>query len=171
MQKISLVLEWLGRNAASLGFERKPSLSFVYFVFDCFSHHLFLVLSLPSLHRSLSQPPFHLPSLSHCQLSLSVMRFMFWEFDEELWAQMSLKGMSLLWVSCSVWWECCSNTDSCHVSYVCHWVQCVTVPVPSDPHPPQLDMFEDGHVVMHEPTWLRSSACPSKVFFLSFKIF
>lgn len=139
MQKTSsLVIEWLGRNAASLRFEHKPSLSFVYFVFDCFSHWIFsgsLPLSFPSSISFLAF--FHLSSLSHCQLSLSDVRFMFWEFDGELRTQMSLKGMSVLCVSCSVWWECCTNTDSCHVSYVWHCVQCVTVPVPlpSDPHP------------------------------------
>lgn len=49
-------------------------------------------------HLSLSQSLLVYLSLTHCQHSLSDMRFMFWEFDGELCAQMPLKGMSVLCV-------------------------------------------------------------------------
>lgn len=99
MQKTaSLVIEWLGRNAASLDSEHKPSLSFcVLFVFGRFSHRLFFYWLFPSLSVIyLFLSLLDLSFLTHCQLSLSDVRFMFREFDGELWAQMSLKGISVV---------------------------------------------------------------------------
>lgn len=71
----------------------------------------FLLLS-PSLRHPISiSVSFDLSSLTHCQLSLSDMRFMFWEFDGELWAQMSLKGISVL---CVCFLECVVGMQQQH---------------------------------------------------------
>lgn len=63
MQKTAcLVIEWLDRNAASLGFGHRLSLSFVYFVFDCPSllSVIYLFLSLLWIIFSYSLPAFSL---------------------------------------------------------------------------------------------------------------
>lgn len=63
MQKTAcLVIEWLDRNAASLGFGHRLSRSFVYFVFDCPSllSVIYLYLSLFWFIFSYSLPAFSL---------------------------------------------------------------------------------------------------------------
>lgn len=145
MQKTAcLVIEWLDRNAASLGFGHRLSLSFVYFVFDCPSllSVIYLFFSLFWFIFSYSLPAF---SLGHEIHVLGI-----W------WRAVSTNVLKrnecAVYVSCSVWWECCSNTDSCHVSYVCHCVQCVTRPVSSsNPLPP---LVHDGQVIMPKSTSL-----------------
>lgn len=170
MQKTSsLVIEWLGRNAASLGFEHHPSLSFVYFVFDGFCHRLFFFWFSPSL-------------LSIIYLFLSLLWFIFsYTLPAfSLGCEIHVLGIWCRAVStnvlkrneCSAFPAVCGGNAAATqipvMFHVCHCVQCVTVPVsPSDPHPTHLDMVEDGHAW----TKLISEVSLSILFFYFFLIY
>jgi len=106
-----LVIEWLDRNAASLVFGHRLSLSFVYFVFDCptLLSVIYLFLSLFWFIFSYSLPEF---SLWHKIHVLGI----WWRAVSTNVLKRNECDHGCVYVSCSVWWECCSNTDSCHVS-------------------------------------------------------